>query len=93
MEIEDVQSQMRDEGCDDLSELNQIIELEQEKFQKSFVSKGKEGSEAGLRQKDKINRLEQLRSTLIALSSPDESKVGLHKLFCVCLYLSRLFVN
>ena len=28
MEIEDVQNQMRDEGCDDLSELNQIIELD-----------------------------------------------------------------
>ena len=76
MKIEDVRSQMQDEGCDSLSELDQMIEYEETTYQK-FVSKGKERSEAGLKQKDRIDRLEQLRSTFIALSAPDDSEVCL----------------
>ena len=75
MEAEEVRSHMQDLGCSNLSDLDQIIELEHGNFQKQFALKGKGESDAGLRKMEEIYRLENLRSRFITLSTPSYLEV------------------
>lgn len=66
---------MQDLGCNNLSDLDQLIELEHGNFRKQFAVKGKGESDAGLRKMEEIYRLENLRSRFITLPSPSDSEV------------------
>lgn len=96
MEVEgqEVRSQMQDLGCNNLSDLDQIIELEHEKFQKQFAAKGKGESDGGLRKMEEIYHLENLRSRFIALSSPSEVRISdIRIYFYVAQYFVRTYMH
>eukprot|EP01035_Chromulina_nebulosa_P021312 gene21312-27610_t len=76
MEAEEVRNHMQDLGCNNLSDLDQLIELlEHGNFRKQFAVKGKGESDAGLRKMEEIYRLENLRSRFITLPSPSDSEL------------------
>ena len=59
---------MKEESCDNITELDDRIKDELEYFQKYFISKGKAESDAGIKKSEELKRLRDLRFRFAALS-------------------------